>query len=98
MTVQKYFTQEQIEEAKRKLADMPDLSSQKIPVDDMLAALKSEIITLANQKGYNAKEIKSVLDSMNMSVSERAVSGIIKSAKIGNSRTKKTEKKGTPSS
>lgn len=81
MAAQKFFTQHQIEAAREKLATMPDQSKNRISSDEMLEALKDEILTLATQKGYNAKEIKACMDAMKMTVSERAISSVIRSGK-----------------
>jgi hypothetical protein len=88
MAVQKTFTQEQIEAAREKLATMPDQSKNRISSDEMLDALKSEILTLATQKGYNVKEIKACMDAMGMGVSERAISGIVRGGKSTTPRRK----------
>lgn len=92
MAAQKYFTQEQIEQARQKLATMPDQSKNRITSDEMLGELKTEILMLATQKGYSVKEIKACMDEMGMGVSERAVSAVVRSGKSPTGR-RKTESK-----
>jgi len=52
MAAPKIFTQQQLEDAKKSLSELPDLSPNKIPQSEFLEALKDQIITLSTQKGY----------------------------------------------
>lgn len=93
MAAQKFFTQDQIEAARQKLATMPDQSKNRISSDEMLEALKSEILAMATQKGYSVKEIKECMDAMEMNVSERAISTVVRGGKGSTSRRKPGAKK-----
>lgn len=72
---------------------MPDQSKNRISSDEMLEALKSEILTLATQKGYSVKEKKACMDAMEMGVSERAISTVVREGKSPVSRCKGGAKK-----
>ncbi|MEN4980879.1 hypothetical protein ABEI05_22505 [Erwinia billingiae] len=93
MAAQKFFTQDQIEAARQKLSTMPDQSKNRISSDEMLEAMKSEIIELATQKGYSVKEIKACMDAMEMNVSERAISTVVRGGKSPTTRRKSGTKK-----
>ncbi len=84
MAYQKFFTTEQLELAKNKLDELPDLTADKITRSDALEKLKSSIITLANDKGYSAAEIKSALADVGMLLSEKSISELIRSEKKSN--------------
>lgn len=77
----KFYTQEQLEEAKMALDSLPDLTPNKISRTELLESLKESIITLAKSKGYAASEIKSALQMVDISVSEKAISDIIRASK-----------------
>lgn len=75
------YTQSQLDSAKQKLAELPDLSKDKIPTAEALQALKEEIIALANHKGYSAGEIKTALEVVEISVTVKAINEIIAAPK-----------------
>jgi hypothetical protein len=97
MATQQFFTQEQIEEAKLKLENLPDLSPKRITRNEALDSLRETILMLAKEKGYNAKDIKSVLDGMQFGFSERAISDVLKDNNKGKKqkRDRKVIKTGT---
>lgn len=90
MALQKFFTQEQLNLAKQKLETLPDLSPNRISRDDMLASLSKEIVVLSTQKGYSAADIKSVLELVDIRISEKAIQDIIRKEKANPARRKKT--------
>lgn len=77
----KFYTQEQLDEAKLALESLPDLTPNKISRTELLESLKENIISLAKSKGYTASEIKSALQMVDVSVSEKAISEIIRASK-----------------
>lgn len=77
MAARNVFTQEQVDEARRKLENLPDLTPQRITREVALDSLKDTILMLAKEKGYTASDIKSVLDSMEFRFSEKAISSVI---------------------
>lgn len=89
MAYQKFFTAEQLELAKIKLDELPDLAADKITRADMLENLKVSIVTLANDKGYKAAEIKSALADVGVMLSEKSISELIRSEKKSNHVRKK---------
>ena len=90
MALQKFFTQEQLNLAKQKLETLPDLSPNRISRDDLLASLSKEIVVLFTQKGYSAADIKSVLELVDVRISEKAIQEIIRKEKASPARRKKT--------
>lgn len=77
MAAKNFYTHDQIELAKMKLDELPDLSKDKISSKDALDSLRAQIVVLATQKGYSAKEIKSALETCEIVVSERAIRDIL---------------------
>lgn len=77
MAVRNVFTQEQLDEARLKLENLPDLTPQRITRDGALEKLKDSILVLAKEKGYTVSDIKSVLDEMEFRFSEKAISAVI---------------------
>lgn len=90
MAIQKFFTQEQLDLAKRKLEELPDLSPNKISRDDLLSSLSKDIVMLSTQKGYSASDIKSALELVDIRISEKAIQDIIRKEKT--SPAKRTRK------
>ncbi|HEJ7033220.1 TPA: mobilization protein MobC [Serratia marcescens] len=78
MATKNQYSQEQVELAKVALTELPDLSKERLSSKEVLDELKGQIISLATQKGYTAKDIKSALESCEIVVSERAINEIIK--------------------
>lgn len=92
MVSQQFFTQQQIEEAKSKLENLPDLSPSRITRNDALENLRSTILVMAKEKGYTVKDIKSALDSMKFVFSERSISDIIRED-VGGKKRRTVKKK-----
>lgn len=86
MATQQFFTQQQIDEAKSQLENLPDLSPTRITRNDALENLRATILMLGKEKGYTAKDIKSVLDSMKFVFSERSITEILKDDESGKKR------------
>ncbi len=75
------FTQAQVEATRAALADLPDLSRDKIGKADVLVSLKEQIATLAKDKGYTVSEIKSALAGLGVSVTTRDIDELIATKK-----------------
>lgn len=90
MVARSVFTQEQLDEARTKLENLPDLTPQRITREGALENLKSTILVLAKEKGYTVSDIKSVLDSMEFRFSEKAISAVIND---GSGRKKRQPRK-----
>lgn len=71
------FTQAKLEETKKALDQLPDLSRDKIGKTEFLESLKDQIVTLTNAKGYTTAEIKSALGSVGVEVSIKAISELL---------------------
>jgi len=72
-----FFTQQQLDEARSKLENLPDLTPQRITREGALENLKDTILVLAREKGYTVADIKSALDAMEFRFSEKAISSVI---------------------
>ncbi|WP_062749428.1 hypothetical protein [Erwinia persicina] len=90
MAVRNVFTQEQLDEARRKLENLPDLTPQRITREGALENLKGTILVLAKEKGYTVADIKSALDAMEFRFSEKAISSVVNE---GNGKKKRTQRK-----
>lgn len=90
MTNRKFFTQDQIENAKLSFADLPDLTPNRISRDEMLASLSEDIVMLSTQKGYGAGDIKKALEGLDIQVSEKAISEVLKKNAPKSTRSRKT--------
>ena len=77
MSRAKTFTQAELDAAKKKLQDLPDLSKDKIGQADALQELKVQIIALSSSKGYSVAEIKSALESVGVSVTAKSITDLI---------------------
>ncbi|ENR3228676.1 mobilization protein MobC [Salmonella enterica] len=93
MAAKTFYTLEQIELAKIKLEELPDLSKNKIAGKDALESMKAQVVTLATQKGYSAKEIKSALEVCEIVVSERAIRDLLSSSSASKKKTTGKTKK-----
>ncbi|NWC64007.1 hypothetical protein [Cedecea sp. P7760] len=93
MAVRSVFTQEQLDEARIKLENLPDLTPQRISREGALENLKDSILVLAKEKGYTVADIKSVLDGMEFRFSEKSISAVIN----GESGRKKRQSRKTDS-
>lgn len=90
MAVRNVFTQKQLDEAREKLENLPDLTPQRITREAALENLKDTILMLAKEKGYTVADIKSALDSMEFRFSEKAISAVINE---GNGKKKRQPRK-----
>jgi len=90
MAVRNVFTQEQLEEARKKLENLPDLTPQRITREAALDNLKDTILVLAKEKGYTVADIKSALDAMEFRFSEKAISAVVNE---GSGKKKRTPRK-----
>ncbi|AWK15697.1 molybdopterin-guanine dinucleotide biosynthesis protein MobC [Candidatus Fukatsuia symbiotica] len=77
MALKKYYTLEQLDSAKRRLEELPDLKKQRMTGDEMLKELKAQLVKLASDKGYEAADIKSVLDSVGIKIGLKPIKEII---------------------
>lgn len=93
MATPKTFTAEQLEDARKKLADLPDLSPNKISQADFVEQLKDQIITLAKSKGYEASDIKAVLGDLGVKMSAKDVDALLASQRTP--RAKRGQKRAT---
>ncbi len=71
------YTQAQLDEAKQKLAELPDLSKDKISKVDFLESIKEQIVTLSSSKGYTHAEIKSALETVGVTVTVKAIGELL---------------------
>ena len=76
MPPRKFFTQEQIDNAKLSLSELPDLTPDRISRDEMLQSISGDIIELSSKKGYTASDIKEALEKIDIQVSEKSISEI----------------------
>ncbi|XNX06882.1 hypothetical protein ACEN89_19005 (plasmid) [Pantoea dispersa] len=93
MAARNVYTQEQLDEARRKLENLPDLTPQRITREAALENLKDTILVLAKEKGYTVADIKAALDAMEFRFSEKAISGVINE---GNGKKKRQPRKAEP--
>jgi DNA-binding transcriptional MerR regulator len=93
MAARNVYTQEQLDEARRKLENLPDLTPQRITREAALENLKDTILVLAKEKGYTVADIKAALDAMEFRFSEKAISGVINES---NGKKKRQPRKAEP--
>ncbi|EKS1073426.1 hypothetical protein R2223_003461 [Cronobacter sakazakii] len=77
MTARGFYTQKELDEAKSKLQNLPDLTPQRITRAQALENLKDTILMLAKEKGYTPEDIKSALDSMKFNFSVKSIAAVI---------------------
>lgn len=90
MAKQKIYTQAELDSAKQLLADLPDLSRNKIGQAEALEQLKDQIIVLSGQKGYSVPEIREALDSVGVKTTAKAISDLLAVRKRAPSKVKST--------
>ncbi|MFV9671375.1 hypothetical protein ACNY68_20555 [Pantoea sp. KXB25] len=90
MAARNVFTQEQLDEARKKLESLPDLTPQRITREAALENLKDTIMVLSKEKGYTVADIKSALDAMEFRFSEKAISAVLNE---GGGKKKRTLRK-----
>lgn len=93
MAARNVFTQQELDEARRKLENLPDLTHQRITREGALENLKDTILVLAKEKGYTVADIKSALDAMNFRFSEKAISAVVNE---GSGKKKRLQRKSDP--
>ncbi|WP_233903633.1 mobilization protein [Pseudomonas amygdali] len=76
MAKQKTFTQQDLEAARQKLADLPDLSKDKMSQAEVLQSLKEQIVELCSAKGYSVSEVKQALADVGLNVSVREITDL----------------------
>lgn len=81
MAKQQTYSQTQLDKVKAQLAELPDLSKEKISTREALDELKEQIVELASKKGYTAGEIKTALEGVGMSVTVKAINEMISAPK-----------------
>lgn len=89
----KTFTQEQIDKAISAMNTAVDLRPQKITTQGAMEKLKDQILKLATEKGYTAKDVRTLLDNAGVTVPIRAISDVISKRK---SRGKSPRKSAAP--
>lgn len=90
MAKQKTYTQTELDSAKQLLADLPDLSRNKIGQAEALQQLKDQIIILSSQKGYTVPEIREALDSVGIKATAKAIGDLVAVRKRAPSKVKST--------
>ncbi|KQN49946.1 hypothetical protein ASE93_23495 [Serratia sp. Leaf50] len=93
----KFFTQDQIDNAKLALLDLPDLTPNRITREEMLTSLSDDIVTLSTKKGYSAADIKKALEGLDIQVSEKAIAEILKKSAGKSTRSRKPSRSTTNS-
>lgn len=88
MAKQKTFTQQELEAARQKLAELPDLSKDKMSQADVLLSLKEQIVQLCSTKGYTVAEVKQALADVGITVTTREISELTATRKRAAPRTK----------
>jgi len=91
MAKQKTFTQQELETARQKLAELPDLSKDKMSQTDVLQSLKEQIVDLCSAKGYTVAEVKQALADVGMNVSARDITELTTTRKRSGPRAKSQE-------
>ncbi|SEE90718.1 mobilization protein [Pseudomonas coleopterorum] len=91
MAKQKTFTQQELENARQKLAELPDLSKDKMSQADVLQSLKEQIVDLCSAKGYTVAEVKQALADVGMNVSARDITELTTTRKRSGPRAKSQE-------
>lgn len=93
MANSRFYTQENLANAKQALSELPDLTPNKLTTSDILVGLNEQIIALATTKGYTAADIKSALESVGINTSVRRINDILRSDKISDRKRKRTKAK-----
>ncbi|WP_312016322.1 mobilization protein [Pseudomonas amygdali] len=88
MVKQKTYTQNDLETARQKLADLPDLSRDKMSQAEVLQSLKDQIVELCSAKGYSVAEVKQALADVGMTVSAREITDLTATRKRAAPRAK----------
>ncbi|WP_117144090.1 mobilization protein [Pseudomonas coronafaciens] len=88
MAKKKTFTQKELEAARQKLTELPDLSQDKLSQLEVLQTLKAEIVELCTTKGYTVSEVKLALADVGLNVSAKEITELTTSRKRTTPRAK----------
>lgn len=88
MAKQKTFTQKELEAARQNLAELPDLSQDKLSQAQVLQTLKAEIVELCTSKGYTVTEVKQALADVGLIVSAKEITDLTTTRKRAAPRAK----------
>lgn len=87
MVVQKFYSQDDVELAKMKLGELPDLKLARLTKSDVLAELKEQIISLYDDKGYTVEDIRTALEAAGIPAGVKAIRDIVIRKKTTKNRT-----------
>lgn len=85
----RFYTQEQLESARKSLCELPDLKPNKLTTSDVLESLKEQIVTLSMEKGYSLADIKSALNVVGITASEKGINDILRASKQSQKKRKR---------
>lgn len=86
MTTKRFYSHDDIEQAKTALNALPDLKPSRLSRADALEALKEHIIALCDDKGYTAEDIRTALETVGISAGVKAIRDILANRKKGKRR------------
>lgn len=78
----------ELEAARQKLAELPDLSQDKLSQAEVLQSLKAEIVKLCAAKGYTVTEVKQALADVGLNVTAKEITELTSSRKRAAPRVK----------
>lgn len=96
MTEKKWYSTEDVEQAKASLADLPDLTPARLTKSAVLEQLRDKIIELSDSKGYSIEDIRSALENVGIPASTKAIRDILNTRKKSTSRSVKSKKPAAP--
>ncbi|PHN79063.1 mobilization protein [Pseudomonas syringae pv. cerasicola] len=70
------------------MADLPDLSKDKMSQAEVLQSLKEQIVELCSAKGYSVSEVKQALADVGLNVSVREITDLTTKRKRAAPRAK----------
>ncbi|MEL7630968.1 molybdopterin-guanine dinucleotide biosynthesis protein MobC [Pectobacterium aroidearum] len=80
MVRKNFFSDDDIEKAKKILAESPDLTPKRKTRQDFLDAIREDLVSLIRTKGYTLGDIKETLKSAGYEVSDRALRDVMQDA------------------
>lgn len=92
MTEKKWYSTEDVEQARASLADLPDLTPARLTKSAVLEQLRDKIIELSDNKGYSIEDIRSALDKVGIPASVKAIRDILNTRKKSPTRSVKSKK------
>ncbi|MDX6917839.1 molybdopterin-guanine dinucleotide biosynthesis protein MobC [Pectobacterium carotovorum] len=92
MSDKKWYSEEDISQAKDSLSDLPDLSKKRLTKTDVLEQLRDQIIELSEKKGYSIEDIRDALSTAGIPTSVKAIREILNSKKKPKNRVSRTRK------